>query len=121
MIPLPARTKPTSSKSNPFFPDLQSPTLIDHDTHSFIAVGSLGYPLRIDMHMYTYAFSSATLTKVTKNVLAVSVVVSSVDISQLDDSTLGAMVEYCYGSVTADKQQAILDKILAVKNKVHPA
>lgn len=88
---------------------------------SFITVGALGYPLRVDMHLYTYAFKSTTLISVAKNVLAVAIVVSSVDLTTLDESSMGSIVQYCYGGVDEAKQQAILDKLLAVKAKIHPS
>ena len=79
----------------------------------------MGYPYRVDMHLYTYQFTSETLTKVTKNVLAISIVISSVDIGGLDDSTIGAMVQLCYGDADASNQQAILDKLIAIKSKIN--
>lgn len=70
------------------------------------------------MHLYTYQFTSETLIKVTKNVLAVSIVISSVNISALDDSTIGAMVQLCYGAAEDAIQQNILDKLLTIKAKM---
>ena len=69
------------------------------------------------MLLYTYAFSSDTLVKVTKNVVAISLVVSSVDIKAMDDATIGATVEYCYGSATEEVQQRIVDKLIAIRDK----
>lgn len=47
-------------------------------------------------------------------------VVSSVDISKLDEATMGSVVEYCYGAASEEKQKAILDRLLAVKERIHP-
>lgn len=58
------------------------------------------------------------MIKVTKDVLATSIVVSSVDIVSLDESTIGALVTYCYGDAEADIQQGILDKLVAVREKI---
>ncbi|MCJ1465437.1 hypothetical protein MMC07_004055 [Pseudocyphellaria aurata] len=81
----------------------------------FVTVGKMGYPYRVDMHLYAYQFTSETLIKVTKNVLAVSIVISSVKLTDLDDRTIGAMVQLCYGEAAAAIQQKILDKLLAIK------
>lgn len=75
----------------------------------------MGYPYRVDMQLYTYQFTSETLIKVTKNVLAVSIVISSIQLSTLGDSTIGAMVQLCYAEADEAIQQKILDKLLAIK------
>ena len=85
---------------------------------SFITVGKLGYPLRIDMFLYTYNFTSDTLIKITKNVVATSVVVSSVDIAELDESTIGALVSYCYGDAEDSIQQGIIDMLNSIRQKI---
>ena len=87
---------------------------------SFITVGALGYPLRIDIQLYLYQFSSDTLIKITKSVLATSVVVSSVDLRELDEGTMGAVVEYCYGGTSEENQQMILNKLLKAQSSVRP-
>ncbi|KAL4993125.1 hypothetical protein BDV10DRAFT_190264 [Aspergillus recurvatus] len=89
----------------------------NEETKYFITVGSLGYPYRVDMHLYTYGFTSDTLTKVTKNVLAVSVMISSVILVDLTDADLGAIVQVCYEGADENKMQAILDKLIAARDK----
>ena len=75
----------------------------------------MGYPYRVDMHLYTYQFTSETLIRVTKNVLAVSIVISSVKISALDDNTIHVIVRQCYGEAEKAIQQKMFDKLLAIK------
>ncbi|KAK4034406.1 tyrosine phosphatase protein [Parachaetomium inaequale] len=89
-----------------------------NQTTNFIAVGGLGYPLRVDMLLYTYSFTSDSLIKVTKNVVAISLVVSSVDMKAMDDATIGATVQYCYGGAAEDVQQKIVDKLTAIRAKI---
>lgn len=84
----------------------------------FITVGELGFPLRIDILLYSYAFTSDTLIKITKDVVAVSITVSSVDIAGLDDEDLGAMVAFCYGDVDKKMQQSIYDKLVEVRESL---
>lgn len=79
----------------------------------------MGYPYRVDMYLYTYQFTSETLIKVTKNVLAISIVISSVDIGGLDDGTIGAMVQLCYGDADESIQQAIIDRLIAIRGKIN--
>ncbi|KAI9734494.1 MAG: hypothetical protein M1834_002094 [Cirrosporium novae-zelandiae] len=86
-------------------------------TKYFITVGSLGYPYRVDIHLYTYSFTSEALTKITKNVLAISIVVSSVDLTNMNEVDLGSLVQICYEEATEDIQHKILDKLLAIKEK----
>lgn len=85
---------------------------------SFITVGKLGYPLRVDMLLYTYSFTSDTLIKVTKNVAALAVVVSSVEMKDLDDETIGATVQYCYGSAPDEVQQKIIEKLHEIRDRI---
>jgi hypothetical protein len=70
------------------------------------------------MLLYTYSFTSDTLIKVTKNVVATSLVVSSVDMKAMDPATIGATVQYCYGAAPLDVQQQILDKLNAVRAQI---
>ncbi|KAK3376403.1 hypothetical protein B0T24DRAFT_218823 [Lasiosphaeria ovina] len=77
----------------------------------FVTAGNLDYPYRFDMHLYTYSFSSATLTKVAKNVLAVSLMISSVDLSPLAESDLGVVVDVCYRHSDEAARKPILEKL----------
>lgn len=70
------------------------------------------------MLLYTYSFTSDTLIKVTKNVVAIALVVSSVDMKALDEATIGATVQYAYGGATLEVQQKILDKLTAIHAKL---
>lgn len=63
------------------------------------------------MHLYTYAFKSETITAVTKNVLALSIIISSVDLTDLTESDLGSIVQLCYNKSEEDTQEKILEKL----------
>ncbi|KAK4460751.1 tyrosine phosphatase protein [Cladorrhinum samala] len=86
-------------------------------TNYFITMGSLPDELfRVDMMVYTYAFTSDALSRVTNNVVAITVVVSSVDKASLDKSAIGAAVQYCYGNAPEEVQKKIFDKLMAVRD-----
>ncbi|KAK4192392.1 hypothetical protein QBC35DRAFT_483637 [Podospora australis] len=83
----------------------------------FITVGEAGYPLRVDVLLYSYSFTSDALLKIAKNVLIAATVFSQVDIRSLDDAALGAVVQMSYGGAPQDVQQRMLDRLLAVRDK----
>ncbi|KAL1854670.1 hypothetical protein Plec18170_004761 [Paecilomyces lecythidis] len=89
----------------------------NEETKYFITVGKLGYPYRVDMHLYTYAFTCSTLTGVTKNVLSVSLMVSSVVLTDLTESDLGAIVQVCYQESDEDTMSKILEKLKEARDK----
>ncbi|KAF4444512.1 tyrosine phosphatase protein [Fusarium austroafricanum] len=86
----------------------------------FIAVGKLGYPLRIDMNLYVYSFTSDALRQVTKNVLIVSATVSSINIATLHEVDIKRAVSYCYGDVEMDLQQRIFDRFMEIRQTTRP-
>ncbi|OTA70221.1 hypothetical protein K449DRAFT_320464, partial [Hypoxylon sp. EC38] len=65
------------------------------DTY-IITTGELGGVMRIDMHFFAYQYTSSQLTDICKQVISVNIVISSVDISKLSDSTLRAIVQNVY-------------------------
>lgn len=67
--------------------------------------------MRIDMHFFTYQFTSSQLTDICKQVISVSVVVSSVDSSKLKSSTLANIVQTVYGHLKLEEQQRILSQL----------
>lgn len=66
--------------------------------------------------MFSYQYTSEQLTSITKNVLTVTVVMSSVDTAKLDDNTLRIIVQKCYAACTKEEQQNIYDQIKKNKN-----
>lgn len=68
------------------------------------------------MHLYTYSFTSDTLTKVTKNVLAISLMISSVDLVDLTESDLGTIVQICYEHSDEEIMKKILAKLKSVRD-----
>ena len=69
------------------------------------------------MHLYTYSFKSETLTKMTKNVLAVSLMISSVDLTDLTESDLGAIVQACYQESNEETMKKILEKLNKIRKE----
>ena len=86
-------------------------------TDSFVTVGSLGYPYHVDMHLYTYSFNSDTLTKVTKNVLAASLLISSIDLTDLTESDLGDIVQVCYDGSSEETKEKTLAALKMIRNE----
>lgn len=78
-----------------------------------IGVSALGAIYRIDYLIYSYQFTSATLIKVGKNVLAVQIVVSSARIHDLSANTLRTLVELNFPSLPLEKKQKIYDQLAA--------
>ncbi|TRX88850.1 hypothetical protein FHL15_010309 [Xylaria flabelliformis] len=89
-------------------------------TRYLIGCGDLGGVYRLDIHMFSYQYTSEQLTSVTKNVLAVSIVMSSVDTAKIDDNTLLIIVQKCYASCTTEEQRAIYDQIKQHKSSPNP-
>lgn len=77
----------------------------EHSTYR-VCVGRLGGIVRLDFNLYLYEFgSSNTFLHVVKNILVVSVIVSSVDPDTLDISTLRVIVgETCGDDIDTGKQ-----------------
>lgn len=78
---------------------------------SIISTGALGGVYRIDLHMFAYEYTSEQLTKHCQKVVAVSVVLSSADISKLDDNTLKVIVQETYADSAPEKMQNIYKQI----------
>ncbi|OTA84037.1 hypothetical protein M434DRAFT_174882 [Hypoxylon sp. CO27-5] len=88
------------------------------DTY-IITTGELGGVMRIDMHFFAYQYTSSQLTDICKQVISVNIVISSVDISKLSDSTLRAIVQNVYGALPIDDQKRILSQLQdAAKNSL---
>ncbi|KAK0713377.1 hypothetical protein B0T26DRAFT_873553 [Lasiosphaeria miniovina] len=81
----------------------------------FVTASKLDYPYHVDMHLYTYSFTSATLTKVAENVLAVSPMILSVDLSPLTESDLGVDVDVCYRHSDEAARKPTLEKLKAAR------
>ncbi|KAF9735674.1 hypothetical protein PMIN06_010259 [Paraphaeosphaeria minitans] len=78
-----------------------------------ITTGALGGITRIDMHFFAYRYTASQLTEIAKQVIGVSLVVSSVDAGKLDDGTLRNIVQIVYGTLPADDQKKILNQLKA--------
>ncbi|KAI0545481.1 hypothetical protein F4679DRAFT_561086 [Xylaria curta] len=86
-------------------------------TKYFVTVGKLGYPYRVDLHLYSYEFKCAALTGLAKNVLAVSVIISSVDLSDLTETDIGAIVQVCYQGAEDKTLEEIEAKLVNIRDK----
>ncbi|KAI1739957.1 hypothetical protein F4680DRAFT_420791 [Xylaria scruposa] len=82
-----------------------------------ITAGKIGGIMRIDMHFFAYQFTSSQLTDICKQVVSVSVVVSSVDSSKLSNSTLRNIVQIVYGNLPTEDQSRILEQLETAARK----
>jgi hypothetical protein len=85
-----------------------------------ISTGSLGGVARIDADFYSYQYNSSTLSKITKNVVVVSIVISSAKIDGLDQNDVSTIVQTVYSNSTSDQQEKIRDQIWASIQKDKP-
>lgn len=73
--------------------------------------------MRIDMHFFAYKDTSSQLTEICKQVISVSIVISSVDIRNVSDSTLRAIVQNVYGGLPVDMNAILAQLQEAAKGK----
>jgi hypothetical protein len=78
---------------------------------SVIATGDLGGVYRIDLHFFAYRYISSQLKDTAKEVLAVSIVISSADITKLRDNTLRIIVQQTYEKSSKEEQLAIYEQL----------
>jgi hypothetical protein len=90
-----------------------------------ITVGKLGGVGRIDFYMYYYKYTSQALTSVAEDCLVTSLVVSSVDVKDLDENDIRVIVQSNYSGKlegeTEEQSNARLQNIVklitsAIKN-----
>ncbi|KAG9254541.1 uncharacterized protein F5Z01DRAFT_687370 [Emericellopsis atlantica] len=86
------------------------------DTYA-ITTGDLGGIQRVDIRMFAWKYSSKQLMDITKDVVAVAVVVSSVRAKDIDISTVRTLVQEQYSDVSAEERKQILNLILAAKKE----
>lgn len=63
------------------------------------------------MHFYSYRYTSSQLTDIAKQVLCVSIVLSSVDPTKLSNATLRNIVQNTYASSTLDEQPQMYNQL----------
>lgn len=80
-----------------------------------IVVGPFGGIRRLDVNMYMFQFTSEAVLAITKNILVLSVVVSSVDPQVLDIPTLRVAIEDAYGE-DLDTGRRLFDDVVAEWN-----
>ncbi|KAI0528344.1 hypothetical protein GGR58DRAFT_509588 [Xylaria digitata] len=86
------------------------------DTY-LISTGTLGGVYRVDIHFFAYRFRSDQLKDVTKEVLAVSVVISSAELKGLSNNTLRNIVQQTYGTSTNEEQEKIFQQIKTARDE----
>jgi len=71
-------------------------------TSMTVSVGAIGGFYKIDYYMYSYQFTSAALTKITKNVVCVAIVISSIktDSDNLNKNTVNVILQTAFGELT---------------------
>lgn len=80
-----------------------------------IVVGPFGGIRRLDVSMYMFQFTSEAVLAITKNILVLSVVVSSVDPQVLDIPTLRVAIEDAYGE-DLETGRRLFDDVVAEWN-----
>ncbi|KAI9866425.1 MAG: hypothetical protein M1813_001547 [Trichoglossum hirsutum] len=78
---------------------------------SAISTGDLGGVFRIDMHFFAYRYTSNQLKDVAKEVLTVSIVISSADLKNVSDNTLKVIVQQTYSQSSKEEQQDIYEQL----------
>lgn len=86
-----------------------------HD--STITTGDLGGIQRVDIRMFAWKYSSKQLVEITKDMIAVAVIISSVDSKHVTDFSIRTLVQEQYGDLELKKQKAILKTILDAKKE----
>ncbi|TFY66384.1 hypothetical protein EVG20_g4706 [Dentipellis fragilis] len=76
-----------------------------------LTTGSLGGLARIDTDLYSYEYTSSTLSTITKNVLVCSIVISSADVTGLNKNDMSAIVQTLYGGSAPADQVKIRDQL----------
>lgn len=76
-----------------------------------ITTGELGGVARVDADFYSYEYTSNTLSKITKNVVVVSIVVSSAKIDDLDFNDVSTIVQTVYTASEKEEKERIRDQV----------
>eukprot|EP01084_Bolivina_argentea_P222105 376022_1 len=87
-----------------------------------VSVGTLGGFYRIDYYMYSYAYTSKSLVSITKNVVCVAYVVSSIKTESLNPNTVRVILQTTFGSLGEDHLQSLqanVFKALGYDKKEH--
>jgi hypothetical protein len=76
-----------------------------------ITTGSLGGVARIDADFFSYEYRSKRLSGITRNVVVVSVVISSANISDLKKNDINVIVESVYKAASTEERRSICNEI----------
>lgn len=71
--------------------------------------------------MFAWKYTSTQLTAITKDMLAVAVIISAVDPKQVTSFAIRSLVQEQYGTLAVEDQQKILKTILDAKKEAHDA
>lgn len=69
---------------------------------------------RLDVYLYSYAYTSKSMISVTENVVVYAYAVSSIDVQSLDRSTLMSIISTQYQAI--DQQEKLLEEIMKIYN-----
>ncbi|GFF87424.1 hypothetical protein IFM53868_05141 [Aspergillus udagawae] len=82
-----------------------------------ITTGDLGGIQRVDIRMFAWRYSSKQLINITKDMIAVAVIISSVDPKLVTDFSIRTLIQEQYGNLPLEQQQALLKTILDAKKE----
>ncbi|MCJ1412367.1 hypothetical protein MMC19_006461 [Ptychographa xylographoides] len=96
-------------------------SIIEADSGSAISIDPLGGISRLDTFFFVYNFSSEGLIKTAKSVVACCIVMSSADVSQVDDKTLRVSIDQCFETSELELRKAIYGELRkALSNSKDP-
>lgn len=81
----------------------------------------LGGIQRVDIRMFAWKYTSTQLTAITKDMLAVAVIISAVDPKQVTNFAIRSLVQEQFGGLPKEEQEKVLKTILAAKKEAHDA
>ncbi len=67
---------------------------------------------RVDLKIFAYRFTAEQLTAITKDCVAVAIIVSSVDPKKVTEASIRVLVQNQFGDVDKEKRDAILKNLL---------
>lgn len=86
-----------------------------------MTTGVLGGIQRVDIRMFAWKYTSEQLTAITKDMLAVAVIISAVDPKQVTSFAIRSLVQEQFGTLPPEDQKKILNTILEAKKEAHDA
>lgn len=101
--------------SSSFSVYLLTAPVLRHD--STITTGDLGGIQRVDIRMFAWRYSSKQLLDITKDMIAVAVIISSVDPKLVSDFSIRTLVQEQFGDLPLESQKTLLKTIEDAKRE----